>query len=45
VPGGPYALTVDSDGGPQSIGIAARPAAERSITVMSGGGPLVIGSS
>jgi hypothetical protein len=45
VPGGPYALTADSGGGPQSIGIAASPAAQRSITVMSGGGPLVVGSS
>jgi hypothetical protein len=45
VPGGPYALTADSDGGPQSIQIATDPAAQRSITVMSDGGPLVVGSS
>jgi hypothetical protein len=44
VPGGPYALTADSDGGPQSIGIATDPAAHRSITVMSDGGPLMVGS-
>ncbi len=44
VPGGPYALTADSGGGgPQSVGIATDPAAHRSITVISGGGPLVVG--
>ena len=43
VPGGPYALTADSNGGPQSVGIATDPAAGRSITVISGGGPLWIG--
>ena len=43
VPGGPYALNATSDqGGPQSVGIATDPAARRSITVISGGGPLVI---
>jgi hypothetical protein len=43
VPGGPYALNANSDeGGPQSVGIATDPAARRSITVISGGGPLVI---
>jgi hypothetical protein len=42
VPGGPYALTTDSDGGPYSVGIATDPAARRSITVASGGGPLEI---
>jgi hypothetical protein len=45
VPGGPYALTAESDGGPQSIGIATNPAAHRSITVMTYGGPLVVGSN
>jgi hypothetical protein len=40
VPGGPYALTADGDGGPQWVGIATDPAASRSITVFSGGGPL-----
>ena len=43
VPGGPYALTADSNGGPQSVGIATDPAAARSITIISGGGPLWIG--
>ena len=43
VPGGPYALSADSGGGgPQSVGIATDPAASRSITVSSGGGPLDI---
>jgi len=43
VPGGPYALNATSDGGgPQSVGIATDPAAPRSITVISGGGSLVI---
>ena len=42
VPGGPYALTADSDDGPESAGIAVDPAASRSITVFSGGGPLRI---
>jgi hypothetical protein len=45
VPGGPYALTADSDGGQESIGILTSPAAHRSITIMSYGGPLVVGSS
>jgi hypothetical protein len=42
VPGGPYALIAENDGGPQSVGIATDPGAHRSITVISGGGPLVI---
>jgi hypothetical protein len=42
VPGGPYALTADSDGGPQLVGIATNPAASRSITINTGGGPLLI---
>jgi hypothetical protein len=43
VPGGPYALNANSDGGgPQSVGIATDPAVHRSITVISGGGPLRI---
>ena len=45
VPGGPYKLTADSGGGPQSVGIATDPAAQPSITVNSGGGPLRIESS
>ena len=43
VPGGPYALTADSGGGPESIGIATNPDAARSITVSSAGGPLTVG--
>jgi len=35
----------DSGGGPQSVGIATDPAAQPSITVYSGGGPLRIESS
>jgi hypothetical protein len=42
VPGGPYALTADSDGATQIIGIATSSAANRSITVSTGGGQLVI---
>jgi hypothetical protein len=42
VPGGPYALTADSGGGPELVGIATDPTARRSITVTSGGAPLVI---
>ena len=43
VPGGPYALSADSGGGgPESVGIATDPAAPRSITISSGGGPLDI---
>jgi hypothetical protein len=44
VPGGPYALTTNSDGATQTIGIATSSAAHRSITVTTGGGPLIIGS-
>jgi hypothetical protein len=40
VPGGPYALTTDSGGGPQSVGISIDPAAARSINVSTLGGPL-----
>jgi hypothetical protein len=42
LPAGPYALTTRSFGGPQSIGIADDPAAGRSVTVTTGGGPLRI---
>lgn len=43
VPGGPYKLNATADGGgPQSVGIATDPDAPRSITVISGGGSLVI---
>jgi len=44
VPGGPYALTTNSDGAAQTIGIATSSAAHRSITITTGGGPLIIGS-
>jgi hypothetical protein len=42
VPGGPYAVTADSGGGPESLGIATDPAARPTLTVSSGGGPLRI---
>lgn len=42
VPGGPYALHADSDGGRMFVRIATDPAARRSITVTTGGGPLQI---
>jgi hypothetical protein len=42
VPRGPYALTADSGGAQQAIGVATDPAARRSITVTSGGGPLEV---
>jgi hypothetical protein len=44
VPGGPYALTTNSDGAAQTIGIATSSAAHRSITITTGGGPLIISS-
>jgi hypothetical protein len=44
LPGGPYALTTNSDGAPQTIAISTSSAARRSITISTGGGPLVIGS-
>lgn len=43
VPGGPYALTADSGGGPEIIAVATDPAAGRTITVSTAGGPLQIG--
>ena len=42
VPGGPYALSANSDGAPQIIGIATRSTASHSIAVTTGGGQLVI---
>jgi len=42
VPGGPYALIADSGGGPQSVGIATDPGAHPSITIISGGGALLV---
>jgi hypothetical protein len=44
VPGGPYALTTNSDGAAQTIGIATSSVAHHSITITTGGGPLIIGS-
>jgi hypothetical protein len=44
VPSGPYALTTNSDGATQTIGISTSSAAHRSITITTGGGPLIIGS-
>lgn len=45
VPGGPYALTAVSDGGPETVGIATNPTAGRSLNVTTGGGSLVVESS
>jgi hypothetical protein len=42
VPRGPYAVTANSDGGNQSVQIATDPAAHRTITINSGGGPLLV---
>jgi hypothetical protein len=42
VPGGPYALTTDGEGGDETVGIPVSSTARHSITVTSGGGPLVI---
>jgi hypothetical protein len=43
VPGGPYAVTAEDEGGGQSVTVPTSPAAHRSITVTTGGGPLSIG--
>ncbi len=44
VPGGPYALNADIDGGgPESVGIATNPASHSSISVSTGGGSLWVG--
>jgi hypothetical protein len=45
VPGGPYALSTNSDGAPQTIAIATSSAAHRSITITTGGGQLLISSA
>jgi hypothetical protein len=42
LPDGAYALTADSGGGPQQVEIATDPAASASISVSTGGGPLLI---
>jgi hypothetical protein len=43
VPGGPYAVTVDSGGSAQSVLIPADPGAASSISVSTDGGNLAIG--
>ena len=42
VPGGPYGLSAESDGGPQQVEIATDPRTRASLAVNSGGGPLMI---
>jgi hypothetical protein len=42
VPGGPYALTANSGGGSEVIGIATSPSARASLTITTGNGTLVI---
>jgi hypothetical protein len=43
VPGGPYAVTADSDGSTDSVSVPASPGASRSISVSTNGGDLQIG--
>ena len=42
VPGGPYAVTAESEGGSVTVGVPTSSAAQRSLTVSTGGGPLEI---
>jgi hypothetical protein len=42
VPGGPYAVTAHTEGGSQTVDVPTAPAAQRTITVSTGGGPLEI---
>ena len=42
LPDGQYALTADSGGGPQQVGIATDPGARSSLAINRGGGPLII---
>jgi len=43
VPGGPYSVAADSEGGGQTtVEVPTAPNAHRSLTVNSGGGPLEI---
>ena len=42
VPGGPYAVTANSGGAPQTVSIATSPTAVRTISVSTDGGPLQI---
>ena len=43
LPRGPYALNSASAGGPEQIGVATDPAARRTLSVSTGGGPLLLG--
>lgn len=43
LPGGPYALNASNSGGPERVDIATDPAAKRTLTVSTDGGPMVIG--
>lgn len=45
MPGGPYALTANSGGGLESVQVATSPAAGRTLTVTTAGGPLLIAPS
>ena len=42
LPSGPYALTADSGGGQETVGIATDPAARDALTVTTGGGDLFV---
>ncbi len=42
VPRGPFALTADSDGGPEVVAVATSPSARATLTVVTGGGNLVV---
>ena len=42
VPGGPYSVTAHTEGGSQTVDVPTAPAAQRTITVSTGGGPLEI---
>jgi DUF4097 and DUF4098 domain-containing protein YvlB len=42
VPGGPYSVTADTEGGSQTVDIPTDPAAHRTLTVSTGGGPLEV---
>jgi hypothetical protein len=44
VPGGPYALSSNTHGAPQIIGIATSSSASRTLNIVTDGGQLVIGS-
>jgi hypothetical protein len=42
VPGGPYALSANTEGGSEQFGIATDPASHRSITIDTGGGDMLV---